>query len=1192
PELPIHYVDFAQWQNQMPAKLMDSLFSYWKSQLSGKLQALELPEDRPRPLIHTYRGKRQTITFPKEICRRVRDFGKQHGAGNFITLFAVFKVLLYKYTGQEEIVVGISAENRKQPGSENMIGPLANLLVIRDYLSEDLRFSEFASQLDKTVKDAYKNQYMPFDKLVLELKPDKDMSRTAFFDVLFRYEDSPLSIPPVDNLEITVVESNLGWGKYDLNILIQDEGDEDGSFNGILVYNSDIFNDSTITRMIGHYSILLERILEDPHQPIEDPSLVTEAEKEQLLAKWNQAEASFPTEKTIHQLFEEQVSGSPDRIALKGPGLGIKETLTVSLSYRQLNHQAHQLAQVLRSKGVGPDSIVAMILDRTLEMIVAIMGILKAGGAYLPIDPEYPQDRIDYMLKDSGAKALVADEEGVKKVTETNDQLSIINYHLSIKKNSALSASSAVESVLATNLAYIIYTSGTTGRPKGVLIEHRNVVRLLFNDSFQFDFNHRDVWTMFHSYCFDFSVWEMYGALLYGGSMILIPGMVARDTGKFLRVLKDEGVTVLNQTPSAFYSLIHQELGDSKDGEKPKDGKAVIRYVVFGGEALHPASLKTWRAAYPHTRLINMYGITETTVHVTFKEIDDNAIAGNISNIGQPIPTLEVFIMDSSLTLQPQGIPGECCVGGEGVARGYLNRPKLTAEKFIQNPYKPGERLYRSGDLVKVNADDEMEYLGRIDRQVKIRGFRIELGEIENQLLKHPDINDAVVTLVESPGAGNVQASLAGYIVSDTELTVPDLRNYLSGTLPSYMVPSYFVTLGALPLTPNGKVDRSALPRPEIGTGEEYVEPRDEIEWRVVNILSDILGIGADQISVRSNWFDIGVNSISLLRIANQLSTEFDTKIHMASLFSNPTVESVARDMRANVSTEGIQRIILLSHGKAPKNLFLLTGDGAVYGMKHLANLLGDHYNIYAIQAKGIMQTGELPQTREEIVNEYIDEMRTLQPEGPYLLVGHCLGSVVAYHMIAAMEKKKIPVHKLVVLDVYAFMDESVSRYFQLKRYGRIVRDHYYGIRYLVLRSLFRLLKKQKKTVVKEEDETNVSNIDENENKKSTDTVEKTETGETENRLPEDLEARRKEVQANLERLFDKYEFFTRIIDTPILVFKAEFGQGPGNPRWHPRAWGRLSKKPVEVLETTGDHYSMLQDPHATLLVKMMLEKM
>ncbi|HLP61404.1 MAG TPA: amino acid adenylation domain-containing protein, partial [Candidatus Deferrimicrobium sp.] len=590
--------------------------------------------------------------------------------------------------------------------------------------------------------------------------------------------------------------------------------------------------------------------------------------------------------------FVEKASKMPGHIAVFGHG---RTRTNIHITYLQLNEQSNQLAGLLIEKGVVSDTIVGIMMERTIEMIIGIFGILKSGGAYMPIDPGYPQQRIHYMLKDSGAKLLAVanDQEGTKVRRGEDEKIfleSIIydsNYLKECPRRGLHHSSFDITRIHHTNhLAYIIYTSGTTGQPKGSLIEHRNVVRLLFNDKFQFDFNDRDIWTLFHSICFDFSVWEMYGALLYGGKSVIVPKMTARDTRGFLGLLVREAVTVLNQTPSAFYNLINEALNPRQQGKE-----LYIKYVIFGGEALGPLKLKDWLEKYPHTRLINMFGITETTVHVTYKEITKAEIELSASNIGKPIPTLSIYILDPYLKPVPLGVPGEICVSGKGVCRGYLSRVELTEEKFIGNPYKRGDRLYRSGDVGRFLVTGDIEYLGRIDHQVKIRGFRIELGEIENRLLHYDGIKDVVV-LAEGAEA---EKYLCAYIVPHKEFTITELRAHLAAKLPDYMIPAYFARLGKIPLTPNGKIDRKALPdiHNSDGLWEEAASPTTETEEKLAGLWETVLGPGK-QAGINADFFHSGGDSIKAVRLINAINTGLSTNLKIADIYIHGTIKKLA----------------------------------------------------------------------------------------------------------------------------------------------------------------------------------------------------------------------------------------------------------------------------------------------------------
>jgi amino acid adenylation domain-containing protein len=788
-------------------------------------------------------------------------------------LLAVFKALLHRYAGHDEIVVGTSAANRLQPGGESIIGPLANLLALRTHLSGDLTFARLVKELSNTVADAYKYQALPFDKLVMELNPRVDMSRTALFDVLFCYEASPLQVPDVAGLSINHMETNLGWGKYDLNMLMQPDND---SLTGVLVYNADYYDDTTISRFTGHYCNLLAGVLANPDLAIAEYDLLSGDEQRQLLEEWNGAAAGYPCEATVDRLFEEQVERTPDAVALV---VGDRQT-----TYRQLNHHAGQVAEYLRSTcHLRPGELVCLLLTRSETMIAAMLGVLKAGGGYAPIDPGYPGQRIRYILDDSGSR-LVIDDQTVF-ITGKHETPPVKNK--------------------PGDTAYVIYTSGTTGRPKGCLIAHRNVVRLFKNDRHPFAFGGRDTWIMAHSYCFDFSVWEIYGALLNGGRLVMPDRDTVRDTGGFLDMIKQHGVTVLNQTPAAFYRLIEEE-----KSARPKRLHSHLDCVIFGGDKLEPAYLNDWLSMYSldDIKLINMYGITETTVHVTYYYLTEEDIrsAGQLSPIGIPLPDTTVYILNERLRPAPIGVRGELYVGGGGVSvKGYLNRPGLTGEKFLPDPYAPyGDdkndtpgKLYKSGDLCRWLADGRLDFRGRIDHQVKIRGFRIEPGEIENRLLGHADVKEAAVVLRGDSGGDRY---LCGYIVPANPGTFEslqdmsaELREHLQQTLPDYMVPSFFVSLDKMPLTANNKLDRAALPAPEAAAmGTAYVAPRSELEKKLADTWSQVLKI--ERIGIDDNFFDLGGHSLKATTLTAKIHKALDVKIPLAVLFKNPFIRSLA----------------------------------------------------------------------------------------------------------------------------------------------------------------------------------------------------------------------------------------------------------------------------------------------------------
>lgn len=915
----LSYAAFTLWQQEHLQERQFHLLAYWKQQLGPKLKALELPMDRPRAAIHIYKSATVDVTLSAEATARLQRLATLYGVDMNALLMGAFTVLLQKYCRHEEIVIGSSAANRAAECWQSLIGPASTLIVIRSFVQPATLFKDHVASIAGIYNAAVRHQAMPFDLLVKELAPEKDMSRTALFDVLFQYEEAMTDLPSIPGVEVSIVETNLGYGKYDLNLLLQHKA---GCIDGKLVYNAEYFDHQTVEAFAGHYLQLIENILQTPDAAIAQLEITSEKEKQELLHGSDNLNVPYPVNETVTSLFRKQVQRTPQKIAIKYNN----ETIT----YTELDKWSEQLAHVLREQGVLPDQVVGLLTGRSIETVVGMLAILKAGGAYLPIDIDYPEDRINFLVADSGMKLMLTSEE----VQHTIPAISISDASIRSKEVTELE-----EVNKPADCCYVIYTSGTTGRPKGVMVEHGNVVRLFFNDAFQFDFDEHDTWTMFHSHCFDFSVWEIYGALLFGGRVVIVPKAIARDTKAYLELLNDEQVTILNQTPSAFYNLIQEDLVVA-------GANLHVRTVIFGGEALSPARLKQWHEKYPNVKLVNMFGITETTVHVTYKEIGDHEIRHNISNVGKPIPTLSVFLFDEYMKLVPRGIIGELYVGGAGVSRGYLGNEELTKKKFIVNPYNPAERLYRTGDLARVLHSGDIEYIGRIDHQVQLRGFRIELGEIESQLNNFPGIKESVAI-----ARGNDDDKyLLAYYVSDIAVEAAELRKFLHDKLPDYMVPSIFIRIEKMPLTSNGKLDKQALPDPQVTTDEMHTGPANEIEEKLLEIWAEVLKLDPVVIGVNKSFFELGGHSLRATVLINKISKEFQVSIALKDVFRNQDIISLARyinDARRE-SFAKVQRAADKEHyplSSAQQRLFFLNEfdkNSIAYNLPHVVKLKGD----------------------------------------------------------------------------------------------------------------------------------------------------------------------------------------------------------------------------------------------------------
>jgi amino acid adenylation domain-containing protein len=824
---------------------------YWLEKLEGAVFNIGFPG---KPVNRV--GERADMVqtgFSLSFClsEKINFICKNSKLNIFSMLLSGVKFLLYKFTGNEDTVLGIPAYS----GNTDTKTGIADVLALRTIINNSFSYKEFLIDIKRTVNESRKFCNIPVDRIAEILGLHSTGNPSSLFKT-FAYMKGLHDEERMKDFKPGMV---FAFSQEEACIRINIE------------YDSSVLKKDTVESFEKYYLNFLDTVSGNPDIKLSEIVLVSDEEINKLLNDFNSTDVGYPVDKTVHGLFEEQVARTPEKTALK--------FMNTTVTYMQLNEKANQLAGILRESGAKPDQPVAIVADRSIEMITGILAVLKAGSAYVPIEPDYPRERIKYTLEDCGAAILLTQ----KQLANRKDFQGKVIF-LDDDRNYCGDASNPENANKPHDLAYVIYTSGTTGKPKGVMIEHRNVVRLLFNDRIQFDFSDRDIWTMFHSYCFDFSVWELYGALLYGGTLVIVPKSISRSPREFLGLLENERVTVLNQTPSAFYSLVSEE---APEGE----GNLEIRYVIFGGEALKPVVLKPWKEKYPETRFVNMYGITETTVHVTYKELNMEDMEANLSNIGRPIPTLAVYIMDGNLNLQPQGIIGELCVGGEGVGRGYLNRPELTCERFVENPYKPEERLYRSGDLARLLPNGEMEYLGRKDHQVKIRGHRIELGEIEYILLKTGYVKEALVISNEESGGDKY---LAAYLVAKDSLDIPEIRESLRRKLPDYMIPAFFIQIDRIPITSNGKVDGKSLPKPSgnVHSGVEYVAPRNEEEQRLVELFREVLD--TDKIGINDNFFDIGGNSILLIKLHSLLEEQYGGIISAADLFTYSTIQRLA----------------------------------------------------------------------------------------------------------------------------------------------------------------------------------------------------------------------------------------------------------------------------------------------------------
>ncbi|NJN12721.1 MAG: amino acid adenylation domain-containing protein [Richelia sp. RM1_1_1] len=900
PSLPIQYVDYANWeQNSLQGTVLEEQLAYWKQQLADITPVLALPTDRSTSTAPSWKGAKASFQLPPHLSEKLKKLSQSEGSTLFMTLLAAFQVLLYRYSHQDDFCVGTAIDNRKNSQTNALIGIFINTLVLRANLAGNPSFRELLGRVKKIALAAYAHQDLPFEKLVEELQPERNLSHNPFFRVVFVLWNFPIPDLKLGDLNLSSLDICSTTSRFDLTLGV---ADTQQGLLGSFEYNTDLFDANTITRMIEHFQTLLESILIDPDQQISDLQILTEAERHQLLFEWNNTQTDYPQVQCLHQIFAKQVEKTPDAIAL------IFENEQVT--YRELNARANQLARYLKLLGVRSEILVGICVERSVEMVVAILAILKAEGAYVSLDPSYPQERLSFIIQDAQIPVLLTQQQLTQLLPESLTRVVCLDMEWEVIAQQSSEDFDSENTVK--NLAYVIYTSGSTGQPKGVLVKHENVTRLFDAVQSWFNFNQQDVWTLFHSIAFDFSVWEIWGALLYGGQLVIVPYWVTRTPETFYDLLCKHRVTVLNQTPSAFRQLIRVEesLVTNKD--------LALRLVIFGGEALELQNLKPWFARHSDQvpQLVNMYGITETTVHVTYRPLKLGDLhLGLGSVVGRPIPDLQVYLLDQHLQPVPIGVPGEIYIGGAGLVRGYLNRPDLTTEKFIHNPFsnKPGARLYRSGDLARYLSNGDLEYLGRIDHQVKIRGFRIELKEIETVLVQHQAVREAVVLVPEAEGS---EKQLVAYVVTRNKQipTASELRRFLKQHLPDYMVPSVFVMLDFIPLTVNGKVNLQALPIPNQNRpslDEAFVAPRTPEEKILAEIWASVLGV--EQVGIYDNFFTLGGDSICSIQVLSQ-AREKGVKFSLQEMFKYQTIHELLQNLtEKEVITHSVPPFSLIS---------------------------------------------------------------------------------------------------------------------------------------------------------------------------------------------------------------------------------------------------------------------------------------
>ena len=953
PKLPIQYVDYVVWQREyLQGEVLDNQLNYWRQQLGNKLPVLDLPSDYSRPTKLTYQGARETFTLSHTLTQALKILCQREGVTLFMLLLTTFKVLLHKYSHQEDIVVGTPIANRNRVEIEGSIGFFVNTLVLRTSLEDNPNFKELLQQVKQVTLGAYSNQDLPFEQLVEELKPERHLNRNPLFDVMFALQNATESALTLPGLTLSPISKESKTAKLDLNLNLFESA---SGLEGILEYSTDLFKPATIKRMIEHFQVLLETVVNQPEISLSELALLTETERHQLLVEWNNTQANYPRALCIHQLFEAQVEKTPNAVAV------VFENQ--QLTYQELNIRANQLAHYLQTLGVKPEVKVGICIERSAEMVIGLLAILKAGGAYIPLDPNYPKQRLAFILEEAKVSLLLSEQRLLPLLSKY--QVDVICLDDDWQKSNQYITDNPTDIVTPQNLAYLIYTSGSTGKPKGVQITHTSVVNFLTSMSQTPGLMATDILLAVTTISFDIAALEIYLPLSLGARLVLVSREVAIDANQLAQQLASSQANVMQATPATWRLLLNAQWQGNKNLKILCGGEALDRSLA---NQLLSRSREVW----------NLYGPTETTiwsaVHQVKEEVEPTK---NIIPIGCPINNTQLYILDRHQQLVPVGVMGELFIGGVGLARGYFNRPDLTQEKFIPNPFlgqngeiqDPSDRLlYKTGDLARYLPNGELEYIGRIDNQIKIRGFRIELGEIEATVAQHSAVEHCVVIVREDvPG----DRRLVAYFVAKEQLDSKQLREYLKPKLPDYMIPSAWMQLDTLPLTPNGKRDRQALPIPNFTiTTTNYAPPSTPQEEILVNIWQEILNI--KQVGINDNFFELGGHSLLATQVVSKIRQSLSIELPLRSLFEYPTVAELAGQLKGNTFTE-IPAIVPVSR---EDNLPLSFAQERLWFLAQLEPNNPTYNQPIALRLRGRLDVEVLKQALSEIIRRH-ESLRT-----------------------------------------------------------------------------------------------------------------------------------------------------------------------------------------------------------------------
>ena len=1034
PDLPIQYADYAAWQRKwLESGRLDSQLAYWTNLLGDDPTRLELPTSRPRPPKPSFRGGQVDLVLPKPLTQNIKDLGDQAGATLFMTLLAAYGALLYRYTGgQEQILIGTQVANRNDVAVEDLIGCFINTLALSLDFSDNPSFLSLLKRVRGLTLKAFANQELPFNRLVRELNPHREQSVQPLFQVFFNFRNIPSQPLDLVGLKAESLRFSAQVAQVDLTL---EATEQEHGLAISFIYSTDLFDENYIRCMADHFKILIDGAVAEPNRPIANLPLLTEKERRKILVEWNDTEADFLTGKCVHQIFEAQAEQFPEALAVVFEGR--------SLTYSQLNQRSNQLAHYLRELGVGPDVTVGLFLERSLDLMVGILAVLKAGGAYVPLEPDYPRERLAFMLDDARPKIILTLGRLAKNIPPHQEQVLCLDEDWG--QVASYPRSNPQANVTPDNLAYVIYTSGSTGRPKGVMVAHRSLVNYITWQRKAFALTAADCFFHKIPLSFDASVRELLVPLAIGARLVVARPGGHRDPAYLVETMDEQGVTIIHMLPSLLHLVVENGRFSTLDR---------LRCVSAGGELL-TADLKERFLSLSGAQLFHFYGPTEACLNQTFYACQRQRDPINVP-IGRPIDNTQIYILDANLQPVPVGVPGELYIGGVCLARGYLNQPELTAERFIPHPFddRSDARLYKTGDLARYRPDGNIEFLGRIDRQVKVRGCRVEPAEVEVALNQHPAVSESVVKLWDERSGAEW---FVAYFVPEpgSAATAEELRNFMRVRLPDYMVPSDFVALEALPLIPTGKLDLQALPFPSRerpSSKGALVSPSNELQHKLVEIWEKALDVRP--IGVRDNYFDLGGHSLMAVELFVQMENVLGLRLPISTLFQAQTVEQLAEV----ISQEGVappsSSLVPIKPAGSQSPFFLVHAhDGVVLFYHDLANQLGREQPVYGFQA--LHDDDGLPRHRrvEEMAAHYVEEMLTFQPQGPYYLGGYCFGAKVVFEMARQLEAKGREVALLALIDTYApgefrpqsdvpFLRQQIYKFWDIsRRFFSIIRS-------------------------------------------------------------------------------------------------------------------------------------------------------